>query len=31
VVAVGRRILPKAAMTKDVLACLKLLSGRRIR
>src|SRR4029079_16057611 len=29
VVAVGRRILPKAADDKDVLACLKLLSGRR--
>ena len=29
VVAVGRRILPKAADDKEVLACLKLLSGRR--
>ncbi len=29
VVAVGRRILPKAANDKEVLACLKLLSGRR--
>lgn len=29
VVAVGRRILPKAQDDKEVLACLKLLSGRR--
>jgi septum formation protein len=29
VVAAGRRILPKAADDKEVLACLKLLSGRR--
>jgi len=29
VVAVGRRILPKAANDKDVHACLELLSGRR--
>ena len=29
VVAVGRRILPKAADDQEVLACLKLLSGRR--
>jgi septum formation protein len=29
VVAVGRRILPKAANDEEVLACLKLLSGRR--
>jgi septum formation protein len=29
VVAVGRRILPKAANDKEVLVCLKLLSGRR--
>lgn len=29
VVAVGRRILPKAADDEDVRACLKLLSGRR--
>src|ERR1700742_3645316 len=29
VVAVGRRILPKAADAADVRACLKLLSGRR--
>ncbi len=29
VVAVGRRILPKAADTTEVAACLRLLSGRR--
>src|SRR6476659_7086355 len=29
VVAVGRRILPKAADDEEVCACLKLLSGRR--
>jgi septum formation protein len=29
VVAVGRRILPKAGTDEEVLACLKLLSGRR--
>lgn len=29
VVAVGRRILPKAETEKEALACLKLLSGRR--
>ena len=29
VVACGRRILPKAADKKDVIACLELLSGRR--